>query len=73
MAVRLTVWRFFLGFAAQAIAGCDNPVPAPRYTSGVTLMDMVERKPGDEIVIPYEKYLLDNGLTVILHEDGSDP
>jgi zinc protease len=28
---------------------------------------------GDQIVIPYEKYILPNGLTVILHEDHSDP
>jgi zinc protease len=30
-------------------------------------------KHGDEIVIPYEKYVLPNGLTVIIHEDHSDP
>ena len=30
-------------------------------------------KHGDEIVIPYEKYVLPNGLTVIVHEDHSDP
>ncbi len=30
-------------------------------------------KTGDEIVIPYEKYQLDNGLTLIIHEDHSDP
>lgn len=36
---------------------------------------LVERviKKGDEIVIPYEKYVLTNGLTVIVHEDHSDP
>jgi zinc protease len=28
---------------------------------------------GDEISIPYEKYELDNGLTLIIHEDHSDP
>lgn len=27
----------------------------------------------DELVIPYEKYELDNGLTLIIHEDHSDP
>ena len=27
----------------------------------------------DELVIPYEKYVLDNGLTLIIHEDDSDP
>ena len=30
-------------------------------------------KTGDEIVIPYEKYQLDNGLKLIIHEDHSDP
>ncbi len=30
-------------------------------------------KEGDEIVIPYEKYVLDNGLTLVIHEDDSDP
>jgi zinc protease len=30
-------------------------------------------KQGSEIVIPYEKYVLSNGLTLIIHEDHSDP
>ncbi|HEY1870163.1 MAG TPA: insulinase family protein, partial [Chitinophagaceae bacterium] len=30
-------------------------------------------KNGNEIVIPYEKYVLPNGLTLIVHEDHSDP
>jgi len=30
-------------------------------------------KKGDEMVIPFEKYVLPNGLTVILTEDHSDP
>lgn len=30
-------------------------------------------KDGDEIVIPYKKFILDNGLTLIVHEDHSDP
>ena len=30
-------------------------------------------KEGDELVIPYEKYVLPNGLTLIVHEDHSDP
>jgi zinc protease len=36
------------------------------------LLEKVSKK-GSEIVIPYEKYQLPNGLTVILHEDHSDP
>ena len=30
-------------------------------------------KSDDKIVIPYAKYKLSNGLTLILHEDHSDP
>ena len=30
-------------------------------------------KTGNEIVIPYEIYVLPNGLTLIIHEDHSDP
>ncbi|TCZ68831.1 M16 family metallopeptidase [Flaviaesturariibacter aridisoli] len=30
-------------------------------------------KTGSELVIPYEKYVLPNGLTVLVHEDHSDP
>ena len=36
------------------------------------LVEKVAKK-GEEIVIPYEKYVMPNGLTVILHEDHSDP
>jgi zinc protease len=36
------------------------------------LVEKVVRK-GTELVIPYEKYLMPNGLTVIVHEDHSDP
>ncbi|MCG8370547.1 MAG: insulinase family protein, partial [Proteobacteria bacterium] len=60
-------------FAAAAplllVAACavlDEPA------SDIRLIEKVERI-GDEIVIPYEKYELDNGLTVLLHHDDSDP
>ena len=36
------------------------------------LLEKVTRQ-GDELVIPYEKYKLPNGLTLIIHEDRSDP
>ena len=36
------------------------------------LVEKVTRK-GSELVIPYEKYVLPNGLTVLVHEDHSDP
>ena len=36
------------------------------------LVEKVTKK-GTELVIPYEKYVLPNGLTLIIHEDHSDP
>lgn len=37
-----------------------------------TLIKKVDAQPG-KLVIPYEKYRLSNGLTVIINEDHSDP
>ena len=36
------------------------------------LVEKITRS-GNDIVIPYEKYVLSNGLTLIVHEDHSDP
>ena len=36
------------------------------------LVEKVDQK-GKELVIPYQKYVLSNGLTLIVHEDHSDP
>jgi zinc protease len=41
-------------------------------TAQAKLVEKVTRK-GDEILIPYEKYVLPNGLTLVIHEDHSDP
>jgi zinc protease len=40
--------------------------------SQAKLVEKVTKKSG-ELIIPYEKYVLPNGLTVIVHEDHSDP
>ncbi len=40
--------------------------PKPKLVEKVT-------RQGNELVIPYEKYVYPNGLTLILHEDHSDP
>jgi len=49
-----------------------DPVAEMTLPAGVTLLETVTKK-GDEVVIPYKKYKLDNGLTVVLHQDKSDP
>ncbi len=40
--------------------------------SQAKLVEKVTKK-GSELVIPYERYVLPNGLTLIIHEDHSDP
>ena len=37
-----------------------------------TMVEKVEAKT-DKVVVPYEKWKLPNGLTILLHEDHSDP
>ena len=39
---------------------------------GIRLLETVVAEPG-KILIPYQKYQLENGLTIILHRDDSDP
>lgn len=49
--------------------------PAAKPTvalAGPKLLETVA-KTGKEIVIPYKKYVLPNGLTIVVHEDHSDP
>jgi len=54
---------------AQAILLCSF---SARVYAQAKLVETVT-KTGDELVIPYQKYILPNGLTVIVHEDHSDP
>ncbi len=57
--------RFLLlsGFAILAVSAVN---------AQARLVEKVTKK-GDELLIPYEKYVLPNGLTLIIHEDHSDP
>lgn len=55
---------------AVFLVSCASVQLGPQY-GGVTLIERVGSQ-GD-ISIPYSKFELDNGLTLILHEDHSDP
>ena len=57
---------------ALAHAGCQQEAAAPALPPGVSLIES-HAAPDAEIDIPYSRYLLDNGLVVVLHEDNSDP
>ena len=59
------------------LTACENTKKAEviepaTMVSGVTFVERVDSKAG-KTVIPYQKYVLDNGLTLILHQDKSDP
>ena len=58
--------------AGDAANKANNAAAQIALPAGVTLLETVNKK-GDEVVIPYKKYRLDNGLTVVLHQDKSDP
>ncbi|MDR2213837.1 MAG: insulinase family protein [Pseudomonadales bacterium] len=66
--------------ALLALVSCSDssetvPVQATLQTniaSGYTLVDSASAISG-ELLIPYSRFMLDNGLTVIVHEDHSDP
>ncbi len=62
---------------ALALAACGSSTTTDtrifsNLPNGVTLVEKQQESP-DAVSIPYEKYQLDNGLTVILSPDHSDP
>jgi zinc protease len=74
-----------LGLALVTTAGLAQPKPATQKAKapaakttlattagGTRLVEKVTKQPG-QLVIPYEKYVLPNGLTLIVSEDHSDP
>jgi zinc protease len=57
---------------AQKASQAVQPPPTITVPAGFQKITTVAKK-ADEIVIPFTQYQLDNGLTVILHPDDSDP
>jgi len=71
---------FLLGCGPSPTPEANSEGPASAHETGAEAslpagITLVERFDGDDsgISIPYAKYRLDNGLTVVLHEDRSDP
>ncbi|MFO0323217.1 MAG: M16 family metallopeptidase [Bacteroidota bacterium] len=54
---------------SKAVVSKANTKP---LNTGAKLIETIS-KIGNEIVIPYKKYVLPNGLTIVVHEDHSDP
>ncbi|QSX29081.1 insulinase family protein [Shewanella cyperi] len=57
---------------SAALSGCAHQSPAPELPQGISLLETVSPS-SQQVGIPYKKYRLANGLTVILHQDNSDP
>ncbi|MEO8762488.1 MAG: pitrilysin family protein, partial [Bacteroidia bacterium] len=48
--------------------------PNAKTASGTPkLIETIAKKSDNEIVIPFKKYVLSNGMNVVIHEDHSDP
>ena len=75
-------WKSAVTVLVVLLAGCakapektvanEAAPPAAALPAGVTLVDEFDGQ-DNGFSIPYRKYRLDNGLTVVLHEDHSDP
>ncbi|MFT5691102.1 MAG: zinc protease [Oceanicoccus sp.] len=68
-----------IAFTATLLTACGglskeaaNGIVSSSVTGGITFVEEVRAVPG-KTIISYKKYELDNGLTLILHEDNSDP
>ncbi|MGV3504644.1 MAG: M16 family metallopeptidase [Adhaeribacter sp.] len=61
-----------LALCGLALVALQLPGFAQKAPGQPRLVEKISRK-GSELVIPYSKYVLPNGLTVVVHEDHSDP
>ncbi|USD65693.1 pitrilysin family protein [Vibrio sp. SCSIO 43136] len=63
------------GLLSVAVVGCSSVSSISVFSSipeGITFIEQSNPK-SDEVAIAYQKYQLDNGLTLILAPDNSDP
>ncbi len=69
--------KWTLPLLLTCLVACENTNQladraAVTKIAGITFVEQVKAKAG-KTVIPYQKYVLDNGLTLVLHQDKSDP
>ena len=69
--------KWTLPLLLTCLVACENTNKLENSASvkkiaGITFVEQVEAEEG-KTVIPYQKYVLDNGLTLLLHQDDSDP
>ncbi|MCG7812716.1 insulinase family protein [Alteromonas sp. MCA-1] len=68
MSGKLTLRTFVMTIGVIAVTACQHVQEEKTNNQLSTVADS-----SNTVSIPYEKYTLENGLTVILHEDHSDP
>lgn len=56
----------------ETLVSASSTTQSNSLPAGITLLERVTAET-DELLIPYSKFLLENGLTVVIHEDHSDP
>nr|WP_245807586.1 pitrilysin family protein [Cognaticolwellia beringensis] len=69
--------KWMIPVLLACLTACENTIKSEEIKptdaiAGVSFVESVTAKAG-QTVIPYQKYVLDNGLTLILHQDRSDP
>ncbi|MFT5813633.1 MAG: zinc protease, partial [Psychroserpens sp.] len=69
--------KWILPVLLTCLTACEktnnsNDTLSTAKVAGVSFVERVDNQ-SDKKVIPYQKYVLDNGLTLILHQDKSDP
>ncbi|WP_231295813.1 pitrilysin family protein [Colwellia sp. PAMC 21821] len=69
--------KWMLPVLLTCLTACENTTKSEKQMSattvaGINFVESVGTKKG-KTVIPYQKYVLDNGLTLVLHQDKSDP
>jgi len=81
---RITLKKWILPILIASLSACeqtpkqaqssaqDNQLVTQASANNMAFLEQVKATPG-KTVIPYQKYQLNNGLTLILHQDKSDP
>ena len=67
--------KWSIAIVLACLGACEQastPIKENILPAGVNFVEEVSAQAG-KTVIPYKKYTLENGLTVILHQDSSDP
>ncbi|MBI4946939.1 MAG: insulinase family protein [Bacteroidetes bacterium] len=67
--IPLTIGAFAFSFTTKQSSEKSAAVPSQE---GAKMIEKVTKKPG-ELIIPYEKWQLSNGMIIVIHEDHSDP